>query len=336
MITLTSDNFKVEYQYDIMFNWSYNPVKVTYLSSGSDVLDYIDLEVSKVDGTGGVTFRRYFPKNGVVTFDISRGLQSVAQNEVKLTVYDEPGNEVSAFIYCINGANGAIEAFGADTRQIRVWDGVETILPFYFKNNIRIFAKKADGTEQIIGASNATTNTRYGFVQVPIRKINDISYIYASGLGFDGAKWSTNKEWRYKLKQGCTPRGESLYMRWYDRQGLRWFWLFQVNEMKTATEAGVEYGITPNVGSKGIINEFDGEASKIIARRTSLGAYQINADEYKVLSTLYTSVLVDAYDTIAKRWYRVKVPNGEKAEPRGNYKDFEVEIEFAPGKTQLP
>lgn len=338
MITLTSDNFTVEFGSKIMFNWSYNPVTVNFLPDGSDNLEYIDLTVSDVNGNGGITFRRYFPKNNVVTFDISRALQALRQTEVKLTVTDAPGNELSSFIYCINGNNGAIEHFGAGTRQIRIWEGIEAVLPFYYSGFANIIARRKDTREVLLGQFSASTKTGYGYAQVAVSSIADIDFIYMqqTGIEFDGTGWQTNATWRYNVVPGCKPTGESLYLRWTDRQGLRWFWLFRVNEKITATEKSVEYGKIPNIGAGVLLNEFSEEAAKKITRRARIGTYQVVEDEYKVVSTLYTSVLVDAYDTEAKRWYRVKVLPGEMTEPKGNYRDVEFEVEFASETTQLP
>lgn len=312
------------------FAYSPNVITITRVTSVTEAsVTVSDL----VDTSKTVTLTQQFYSN-TLNIDISRILRAFS-NEVDVSVRDSD-NTLSFSLYVINGALPMLEDFGG-TYAVRQWQSYPFTIDFLAQGDATLYAKH-NGVTGSIGIVSPPSSSQTGIylhhydVDVFITADKEI---YTSAKGFTTGVYG-NKTWSYNITAGCeVPDKESIYLRWVDTRGLTWYWMAQVNEATIKTSSSLTIGRM--VMRTTDINEWPEEAQKITSRSLLVGMYNLTDDEYKVVSTLFSSVLIDAYDEPSGRWYRVRIGDGELTEiKKGHLRDIELTIELPPIQTQLP
>lgn len=323
-MVITRTKFSVEYSGSVMFRYSANIVKVRRLTNG---LDSVDITVNDINAGESIQFTLQWGDVNTMYIDISRALQALMVPDIEVVI-SGGGESASFYVYSINGARGSIEHFGGNY-SIRRWGNLPLSIDFLFYDTteLNIVANNGSITTKSFGADGDS-----GFALATYKVPLGVKKMYAEGEKFTGS-WESDY-WEYNITEDCA-RKNSIYLRWTDIQGLTWYWLFDINDVTTNTSENIKYGRMPSY-QEGYINEWEDERSKIVKKTAKIGTYNITAEEYKVVKTLASSVIVDAYDEDAETWYRVRVADGDYTDPKGNYKEVEFTIEFAPINTQLP
>ncbi len=325
MAVSSNDYLTVEYSSMVLFRWSPNILKIT--RKGISTTELI-IHVGDEDIAEEVVFIYSFGTTGNTIYaDISRALQIFGKN---IFVYIEDDNSMMELYFCsINGTRGAFEQFGG-SYSLRRWGGLPFTIDFLYYDTAVIELTDSQGHVLEVDVSNGYGSSyqlyRYD-VPTGIKKLQ----VEGTVFSYD---WET-AYWSYNIKQGCYTFGKGLYLRWIDTQGLCWYWLFDIGEETTTTEEATSYGRMP-IEENGVLNEWESERSRRVKRVVKIAATDVTEEEYKVVKTLHTSAIVDAYDWNTGEWYRVRVADGSTTTPSGNYKVVEAQIEFAPYNTQLP
>lgn len=332
-MVVSGGNLSVEYDNSVMFSYSPNFIKVTRTATS---VTSFTVTVSDVKTAESVSFSFQFSNNETINVDVSRALQ-VFGDDIEIAVNSPSGQGVSFYVYNIQGSRGTIELFGGKY-HIRQWQGYPLTINVLYHQVTEVF-QRVDGRDTKLvdlvttNESEHDLNTNIG-VPYPILTVPQY-LVYAEGQMYAGENWETDY-WSYRITPSCVPSSKSvIYLRWVDVQGLVWYWLFELHEETTTTQESVVYSRLP-IDDGNTINEWDSERSKTVKCSAKVGTYNVTKDEYKVLKTIASSAMVDAYDEDADRWYRVRVADGEFTTPSGNYKDFEIVVEFAPKQTQIP
>lgn len=326
MGSIANGSFLVEYPGEgAAFKWS--PFSLQIVRFGGS-LTSLTIEVSDLDDTDiNVSFTLQLTGN--IRFDISSALQ-VCGERVSVMV---SGNGASSTInlYLINGALGNLSDFGGEY-NIRFWSGYGFKIPVFFYNSTQVVAYT--GSSRIpIQTLTADEDTHFKLDNITVPAVADKFYVIAEGQVYLDGIWETSN-WRFNLSRGCIPRNP-IYLRWVDIQGLTWYWMFDLVDSSTTTEDDTEY-MQEQSNTEDWSNEWPTVRRRLIKRTATILATGVTEAEYRVVGSLGTSAIVDAFDYAASKWYRVRVANGDIQTPKGNYKDVEFIIEFAPEKTQLP
>lgn len=339
MERVNGTNFYVQYSGPILFRNSpciieivrTNVIVTKALVTVEDVNDgvYVDYDFSFGDAWMGNTLR----------VDVSRALQLYGKDIVVYVICQMSNGStenLQFYIFNVDGAKGALDVFG-DTWHIRKWGNLPLNVQFLYYQDTLIQAKDKFGEYDLTSAS-AETDSEYDWVNVPVAPRLGVKKldVYGNAMIYSDHVWEISP-WNYHIKIDCVPTGKKvIYLRWMDMQGLTWYWLFEVVEEIVTSQEDISYGRSHIQGDNGAYNEWTSERNKIVTRKYRIGTYNITKEEYKVVSSLASSSVVDAYHDDSWEWYRIRVVDGEFTTPKGNYKDFEIEIEFAPQQTQLP
>lgn len=331
MITLTNSQFTVEYESNIMFAYSPNIITITPLSN---VLASIVVRVGSTTSASSISFnlRGGATRGTRIPFDVSRALRLYDNVQITISIGD-----VSEVItpYVIQGARGKLEHYGGNY-AIRQWEGYPLTVDFLYYQSTEVYMEAMGVTGQI-GALSTDNASGFDLGQFTVPRIPSSATkavaIMAEGEEFNNGEWETNY-WNYRIAPACTPLKNKIYLRWIDKQGLTWYWLFGINSFTRTTKDATSYGRYPlNEGQT--VNEWTTGRSLIVERSAKIYATKVTDEEYNVVKTLATSSVVDAYDEEASMWYRIRVKNGSHTDVKGNYKDVEFEIDFAPEQTQF-
>lgn len=329
MAIITNNEFSVEYSGNIMFRWSPN---ILIIRRKSNVLNSINITISDNISVEDISFTMQFGGVGnTLQFDISAALQSLGGSDVEIII-DGSNDSARIPIININGARGAVEAFGG-MYSIRQWQNLPLSINFLYSDDTEL--KYTDGDEELYTQYESSSESGYELAAYVVPAYTGAKKsITVEGQVYDNiGGWETS-EWAYKITPACKPTRPSIYLRWLDNQGLTWYWLFEAYDVDVKVDSDVEYS-RMQVADANTINEWDSASSKIIKKTIKIGANDITTDEYKVVKTLATSAIVDAMSE-GGEWYRVRVANGTTTEAKGNYKEVEFTIELSPTKTQLP
>lgn len=331
MITLTNSQFTVEYESNIMFAYSPNIITITPLSN---ILASIVVRVGSTTSASSKLFNlRGGAVRGVkIPFDVSRALRLYDNVQITISIGD-----VSEVItpYVIQGARGKLEHYGGNY-AIRQWEGYPLTVDFLYYQLTEVYMEAMGVTGQIgeLSTDNAS-GFELGQFNVPAipSSATQAVIIKAEAEEFNNGDWETNT-WNYRITPACTPERNKIYLRWVDKQGLTWYWLFGIESLTHTTKDAISYGRYP-LDEGQTVNEWPTGRSLIVERSAKIYATEVTNEEYNVVKTLATSSVVDAYDEEASRWYRVRVKSGSHTEVNGHYKDVDFEIDFAPEQTQL-
>ena len=331
MITLTNSQFTVEYDSNIMFAYSPNIITITPISN---VLASIVVRVGSTTSASSISFNlRGGAFRGVkIPFDASRALRLYDNVQITISIGD-----VSEVItpYVIQGARGRLEHFGGNY-AIRQWEGYPLTVDFLYYQLTEVYMEAMGVTGEI---GELSTDNASGFdlgkFTVPANpsSATQAVIIKAEGEEFNNGEWETNY-WNYRITPACTPPKNRIYLRWVDKQGLTWYWLFGIESLTRTTTDATSYGRYP-LDEGQTVNEWTTGRSLIVERSAKIYATDVTEEEYNVVKTLAESSVVAAYDEEASRWYRVRVKNGSHTEVKGHYKDVDFEIDFSPEQTQL-
>lgn len=326
-MVISNSFFSVEYDSNVIFSYSPTYVRITRRNVS---LEYVNVVVSDVLSAEAVTFRLYFGGVGnTLNVDISRAVR-VFGSDIELSVTGYIGDSVSgtasAYLYAISGAKKVYEIFGG-SYAIRQWRGYPLTIPLLFYLDTDVYKDDA-----IIATVSASSENGHELTNIRVPNYDEDVVLYAEGQVYNGSEWETSN-WQWNIKQGCES-GEVIYLRWVDLSGLTWYWLFHINEVTTTTEENISYGRTP-LREDDAINEWDNTINLKTRKKMMLGSNNVTSDEYKVLHTLVSSSIVHAYDKNTSEWYRVRIVPGDFTTPKGNYKQFEIQIELSPQTTQL-
>lgn len=261
------------------------------------------------------------------SLDISGALQTMGE-DVKVVVQTS-GHTGYEDIYNINGANSIRSSFGGEY-HVRLWAGYDVVLPILFQTQTTVYFGRTGSPVSIVSLPADTASDLKLGAFAPTR---GAGRYFANGYVRNGTYWEGG-QWAFEVVSDCAPRNP-IFLRWVDNSGLTWYWLFDQVENAVSVSENTVYGRSAS-WIDDYVNEWQEEQGKTVATTVKIVAHNITSDEYKVVKTLATSSIVDAYDEVAGVWYRVRVANGEFSEPKGNYKDVEYTIEFAPTQTQLP
>lgn len=331
MITLTNSQFTVEYESNIMFAYSPNIITITPISN---ILASIVVRVGSTTSASSISFNlRGGAVRGVkIPFDASRALRLYDNVQITISIGD-----VSEVItpYVIQGARGKLEHYGGNY-AIRQWEGYPLTVDFLYYRLTEVYMEAMGVTGQIgeLSTDNAS-GFELGQFTVPAipSSATQAVIIKAEAEEFNNGDWETNY-WNYRINPACTPPKNKIYLRWIDKQGLTWYWLFGLESLTHTTKDAISYGRYP-LDEGQTVNEWPTGRSLIVERSAKIYATEVTNEEYNVVKTLATSSVVDAYDEEASRWYRIRVKNGSHTEVKGHYKDVDFEIDFAPEQTQL-
>ncbi len=331
MITLTNSQFTVEYESNIMFAYSPNIITITPLFN---ILASIVVMVGSTTSVSSVSFnlRGGATLGTKIPFDVSRALRLYDNVQITISIGD-----VSEVItpYVIQGARGKLEHYGG-SYAIRQWEGYPLTVDFLFYQLTEVYMEAMGVTGQIgeLSTDNASGFELGKFTVPAIPSSATIAVnIKAEGEEFNNGEWETNY-WNYRITPACTPPKNKIYLRWVDKQGLTWYWLFGIDSVTITTKDATSYGRYP-LDETQTVNEWTTGRSLIVERSAKIYATEVTEEEYNVVKTLVSSSVADAYDEESSRWYRIRVKNGSHNEVKGHYKDVDFEIDFAPERTQL-
>lgn len=311
------------------FAYSANVLEITRVTSVSEV----NVTVSDLNTAESVTLTQQF-YSSTLNIDISRMLRAFG-TEVEVAIVDE-NNTLSFSLYVINGALPALGKFGG-IYSVRRWEGLPFTVDFLALGSVApTVTKPVTGTIETLSPPTGSMTLFNLYSYWPTGVSFAIERLSIDGKGYVNGQYS-NVTWTYNIAEGCrVPDKEELYLRWVDTQGLQWYWLAQINEATIKTSSSLTIGRMV-LRRAADVDEWNEESQKVTSRSLSVGIYNLTDDEYKVVRTLFSSVLVDAYDEDSGRWYRVRIGDGELTEvKKGHYRDIELTIELPPVTTQLP
>lgn len=269
----------------------------------------------------------FFPDMSLYHIDISTVLQTMGDN-IRVFLSDgESGG--TAVIYNINGANGFIQSFGGEY-HVRIWEGFDFYYPIFFYSQTTVYYGRVGRPVEII---NLTANTSSGYLLTDFYPDRGAGRYFANGIIKNGAYWEEG-QWAINVVNECLPKNPIL-LRWIDNSGLTWYWVFSQVEASTSVAEGTVYGRQASWIDE-YANEWEEERNLVVSKSIKVITRNVTPEEYKVVKTLATSSIVDAFDDAAGMWYRVRISIGDFVEQKNNYKDVEYTIELAPTKTQLP
>lgn len=333
MGVVSNNDVKVTYEHAIMFRYSPNIISIERLST----IDYVTVIVRSMgQATGVLQFKMTFGGNSnVLRLNLTRALQALGGEDVEVVVITPNSTSVNFAVSVIDGAKSLIDDF-AGPYAIRTWPGFEPIFDFIISGSTAVYLTGKGSLPQIIG--QLSTNNRAGY------SLRSFSYdtsiqtkpftVYAEAMDCIGDVWELSTV-EYNVRPvTCNIRKPSIFLRWKDLQGRTWQWMFEIAEVSHTTNERLSYGRLP-ISMSGVTNEWTTERNKTVQQRMRVVATGITADEYKVVKTLASSSVVDAFVVGADVWYRVRVADGEFTEAKENYREFEVQIEFPTQETQL-
>lgn len=332
-MVVSNNDVKVQYEHSIMFRYSPNIISIERLST----IDYVTVIVRSMgQSTGVLQFKMTFGGNSnVLRLNLTRALQAFGGEDVEVVVITPNSSSVNFAVSVIDGAKSLIDDF-AGPYAIRTWPGFEPIFDFIVSGSTAVYLKGRNSLPQIIGQLSTDNRTGYG--------LKSFSYdtsiqtkpftVYAEAMECVGNVWELSTV-EYNVRPvTCNIRKPSIFLRWKDLQGRTWQWMFEIAEVSHTTNERLSYGRLP-ISMPGVTNEWTTERNKTVQQRMRVVATGITAEEYKVVKTLASSSVVDAYIVGADVWYRVRVADGEFTEAKENYREFEVQIEFPTQETQL-
>lgn len=334
MEVVSNSDVRVKYEHAIMFRYSPNIISIEKLST----IDYVTVIVRSTGSTVGVLqFKMTFGGNSdVLRLNLTRAFQALGGEDVEVVVITSNNTNVNFAVSVIDGAKSLIEDF-AGPYAIRTWPGFEPIFDFIVNESTTVYLKGRNSLPEVIG--QLSTDNRTGF------SLQSFSYdlsdrgagpfmIYAEAMECIGDVWELNTV-EYNVRPvTCNIRKPSIFLRWKDLLGRTWQWMFEIAEVSSTTNERLSYGRLP-ISMPGVTNEWTTSSNKTVQKRMRVVATGITADEYKVVKTLATSSVVDAFVVGADVWYRVRVTDGEFIDAKENYREFEVQIEFPTQETQL-
>lgn len=333
METITNGQFSVAYDDKRMFAYSPNIITINKIAA---TLSSVDVVVSSTDTSEAVTFTLQFGGVGTsLNVDISRALRLFIGHDAEVSI-SGGGATATIIPYVINGARTPIENFGG-AYSIRCWETYrELTIPVLFYGETTVYAE-IGGSDVVVRELTTDNLSNMELTNVNIRSIRNGGKsfkVFVEGEMFSTGVWET-ANWVYNVTPACTPKN-AMYVRWTDKQGLTWYWMFSVEDISIETKELIKYGKMPDTSiMDGAINTWSESRSKTIEKRAKIVATEVTSDEYKVLKTLASATIVDAYDDEADVWYRIRIANGSYEEVKGNYKDVEYEVEFASEQTQI-
>lgn len=333
MGVVINNDVKVTYEHAIMFRYNPNIISVERLST----IDYVTVYVrSRGQYLGVLQFKMTFGGNSnVLRLNLTRALQALGGEDVEVIVITPNNTSVNFAVSVIDGAKSLIEDF-TGPYAIRTWPGFEPIFDFIVSGSTAVYLKGKNSLPQIIGQLSTDNRTGYSFQSFSYdTSIQTKPFtVYANAMECVGNVWELNTV-EYNVRPvTCNIRKPSIFLRWKDLQGRTWQWMFEIAEVSHTTNERLSYGRLP-ISTPGSTNEWTTAGNKTVQQRMRVVATGITADEYKVVKTLATSSVVDAYIVGADVWYRVRVVDGEFTEAKENYREFEVQIEFPTQETQL-
>ena len=309
----------------IMFKWS--PCLID-LWREDDATTFVTVRIIDQSLGKNVMYNiDFFEGVSSYSLDISGALQTMGE-DIRVIV-QTGGHTGYANIYNIDGANSILANYGGEY-HVRMWDGYDMTLPMLYYNQVTIYLGRR-GTPVTVASYPANTQSGYKFNEFT-PTLGPGRY-YLGGIIRSGAVWEQG-QWAFEVVSDCVPKNP-IYLRWTDNSGLRWYWLFEQVGTVTSVAEDLIYGRLVS-WYEDDVNEWTDERSRIVSRTAKIVTHNVTSDEYKVVKTLATSSIVDAYDEGSGIWYRVRISDGEYSDPKGNYKEVEFTIEFAPTKTQLP
>lgn len=336
MAIITTRNFTVEYDSNIMFAYSPNIITVTR-RAGS--LADISLTVNNLATAESVTLNFLMGNIGnVLQIDLSRLLR-LFDGDISIDISDGK-NSATITPYVIKGAKGKLEDFG-DTYHIRHWfdyvnlTSYELYINFLIASNATVYLRDFSPTDVAFG--NLAPRTQSGIELVKYKPmfsngtIPERPYtIFAEGEVFAEGAWET-ANWFYRVTPTCTPK-RPIYLRWVAKNGLTFYWLFSIYETTVETEDKETYARLPlNDGE--VVNEWLSRRTLEVCKTAKIYTTEVTSEEYKVVKTLSSAPIVEAFDESSVTWYRVRVATGSHADVKGNLKEVEFELEFAPEHT---
>lgn len=332
-MVVSNSDVKVTYEHAIMFRYSPNIITIERLST----IDYVTVFVRSMgQATGVLQFKMTFGGNSnVLRLNLTRALQALGGEDVEVVVITPNSESVNFAVSVIDGAKSLIEDF-AGPYSIRTWPGFEPIFDFIISESTAVYLKGKNSLPQIIGQLSTDNRTGYS--------LQSFSYdtsiqtkpftVYAEAMECVGNVWELSTV-EYNVRPvTCNIRKPSIFLRWKDLQGRTWQWMFEIAEVSQTTNERLSYGRLP-ISTPGVTNEWTTERNKTVQQRMRVVATGVTAEEYKVVKTLASSSVVDAYIVGADVWYRVRVADGEFTEAKENYREFEVQIEFPTQETQM-
>lgn len=336
MAIITTTNFTVEYDSNIMF--AYSPNFITITRRAGSLVNFT-LAVNNLATAESVTLNYSMSYIGnVLQIDLSRLLR-LFDGDISIDIID---GKYRATItpYVIKGAKGKLEDFGG-TYHIRHWfdyvnlASYELYMNFLIASNATVYLRDFATTDVAFG--NLIVNTRPGIELVRYKPmfgagtIPERPYtIFAEGEVFTEGMWET-ANWFYRVTPTCTPK-RPIYLRWVAKNGLTFYWLFSIYETTIETEDKETYARLPlNEGE--VVNEWSSRRALEVRKTAKIYTTEVTNEEYKVVKTLASAPIVEAFDEGSSAWYRVRVATGSHADVKGNLKEVEFEIEFAPEHT---
>lgn len=316
-------NVRVEYE-TVMFRWSPCILKLTLLTN-----EYTKVDVNVYDLQSDTNITFSYDLKSIHEIDISRALQLMSE-DVGVNIICE-GETLTFNLFNINGSKGILEPLGGDY-SLRYWDGYPLSVPLLYYDSTTVYKKMAGNIYNLYMTISSENAALYSLASVPVEYDNQSTIeLKATGCKFDNGTL-TASPWNYKIKRCCIPK-HPLYLRWIDKTGLIWHWLFDVVQTTTNIEEDVSYNRFPS-STNTQINSWTTVNNFIVKKKLRLLTTKVTSEEYKVIGTLYTSSIIDAY--YDGKWSRVKVTTGENITPTKHYNELEFIIEEAPQKTQLP
>lgn len=324
-MAITIETLHTTYYLDeVMFCWSPCVINVWR----DEYVSQVRITVFDVDVNKSIHYYLEFATDVYkLDVDISRALQPMGNN-VKIVMFDNLQNGV-ADIFNVQGAKGMLENFGGEY-TVRYWEDYPIDFGLlYERETILYYARRG----QPVKLQDLSTDTSSGiaFAKFGISDYGSGRY-YATGKVFKEGTWQEGL-WSYSIVNSCVPK-DSIYLRWVDNSGLRWYWMFRKVKQSIVTSQGIEYSRLHSYEGD-YINEWNTEVNKEVGRTLTIIAEQITREEAKVVSTLIASSRIDAYDKDAGVWYRVRAVNGDYTLPGENYSDYEFTIELPTYQTQL-
>ena len=308
----------------VMFRWS--PCLVDLWREDEATTSVVVRIIDQTLGKNVVYNIDFFDDVYYYSLDISGALQTMGE-DVKIVVQTS-GHTGFKDIYNINGANSIRLPFGGEY-HVRIWPGYDMTLPIFFQNQTTVYLGRRGTPVTVV---SLPANTASG-LKLDNFTPTQVGRYFANGYIRNGAAWDAG-QWAFEVVSDCAPK-KPIFLRWVDNSGLTWYWLFDCVENTVSASDNIVYGRLASWVDD-YVNEWQEEKSKTVSTSAKIIAYNVTADEYKVVKTLATASIVDAFDEDAGVWYRVRIADGEYTEPKGNYKDVEYTIEFAPTQTQLP
>lgn len=342
------------------YNFAFGLIPIICEWSSNNVA-YIRVTVSDSDGNSYVDDRTPIYRNGqyMCIFDISPYVRAMlgdpqpfeTSTYTNLTenmgyvidVYYNDSTSTSSGGYSFVGVWGAIttsEVFNADT-IVHYWPNYPFIISAFVSATAGYPATITYTTDD---ATGSITKTQRGITYLPITYQGNVANTivitshFALKMALDPDSGvvadpdNPNEKTITVIKH--TGNCSGLYLRWVDPQGLARFWVFKegkytyrVANESTSLRNEIDYGAINNYNGTGITIE-----NKTAYNLKTLGYVNATADDIKILKTLLSSPIVEAY--INGYYVRVTVATSSVSFSQAQYQTFECTIILPQEETQ--